>query len=120
MADQGSGGLLSPCSRSRRIAAARPFLKGRVFNLGCGSGKLAGIVPPDFYLGVDIDEHSLDRARSGLPGSRISREANEEHEALLDRNRLEEIARAAGLRLANYRRFLFGANQLALSKRDTN
>ena len=67
MADQGSGGLLSPFLRSRRIAAARPFLKGRLLDLGCGCGKLAGIVPPDSYLGVDIDEYSLDRARAAYP-----------------------------------------------------
>ena len=186
MADQGSGGLLSPLLRSRRIAAARPFLKGRVLDLGCGSGKLAGIVPPDCYLGVDIDEYSLDRARAAYPdhafrgslpprdetfdtvvalafiehvpdpaealremavrlrprpasaiicttphptveklhalGARaglFSREANEEHEALLDRRRMEEIARASGLRLVIYRRFLLGANQLALFQRDS-
>ena len=164
MADQGSGGLLSPFLRSRRIAAVKPFLRGRVLDLGCGSGKLAAIVPPDRYLGVDTDEYSLGRARTAYPdhafrgslppreeqfdtvaalafiehipdpaealremavrlrsrpassivcttphpsveklhalGARaglFSREANEEHEALLDRRRMEE---SPGIRFA--------------------
>ena len=52
MADQARGGLLSPLLRSRGIAAARRFLKRRVLDLGCGSGKLAGFVPPDSTLAL--------------------------------------------------------------------
>ncbi|HEY9380389.1 MAG TPA: methyltransferase domain-containing protein [Burkholderiales bacterium] len=47
----------------------------------------------------------------------FSRHASEEHEELLDRGKLENIAGRIGLRLAEYRRFLFGVNQLAVFDR---
>jgi SAM-dependent methyltransferase len=50
-------------------------------------------------------------------GSRIglfSKQANEEHEHLLDRQSLMLLGIEAGLRMINYRRFLLGANQLAI------
>ena len=47
----------------------------------------------------------------------FSRHANEEHEALLDRVRLESAGEQAELELVTYRRFLFGANQLAVYAR---
>jgi SAM-dependent methyltransferase len=44
----------------------------------------------------------------------FSQHANEEHEDLLDRDKLELVGENAGLRLVEYRRFLFGANQIAV------
>lgn len=44
----------------------------------------------------------------------FSQEASDEHEAMLDRAALQAAASAAGLRLSVYRRFLGGANQLAV------
>jgi len=44
----------------------------------------------------------------------FSSHASEEHETLLDRDDLERAGRAGGLALVEYRRFLFGANQLAV------
>jgi SAM-dependent methyltransferase len=52
-------------------------------------------------------------ARLGL----LSRHADEEHEALLDRAALERAARSAGLELTSYARFLAGLNQLAVLTR---
>lgn len=49
-------------------------------------------------------------ARVGL----LSRHADEEHEALLDRAALEKAGAAGGLALGAYRRFLAGLNQLAV------
>jgi SAM-dependent methyltransferase len=43
----------------------------------------------------------------------FSKHANAEHKDLLDRAKLEAIARPAGLKLASYSRFLLGANQIA-------
>jgi 2-polyprenyl-3-methyl-5-hydroxy-6-metoxy-1,4-benzoquinol methylase len=48
-------------------------------------------------------------ARIGL----FSHAAHEEHESLLDKARLSDVASAAGLALQDYQRFLGGANQLA-------
>ena len=42
----------------------------------------------------------------------FDRHSLEEHEDLLDRARMQELAGAAGLELETYRRFLLGANQL--------
>lgn len=47
----------------------------------------------------------------------FSADAEEEHESLLDRKELAESALSAGLRVARYKRFLLGANQLAVMNR---
>lgn len=181
MADQGSEGLFSPFLRSRRIRAARPYIRGKVLDMGCGIGALASWVPADLYWGVDIDEPSLALARrrhprhsfssswpaakpdfdtvvslavmehvpdpamflrelaarlSTNPDSRIvcttphplvgrvhgmgakiglfSRHASEEHEDLLDKAMLFQLASEAALKPIAYKRFLLGANQLAV------
>jgi len=178
MADQVSEGLLSPFLRNRRIAAAKPFLSGRVLDIGCGSGPLASLVAHDKYVGVDIDAVSLGMAREKYPrhtfrqsaadtgqfdtvvalaviehvanpvaflnglkthltpaativcttphpsmdwihwiGSRLgvfSRSANDEHEDLLNREALRLAGAEAGLALRDYKRFLMGANQIAV------
>ena len=184
MADQGAEGLLSPWLRRKRIAAALPHLRGKVLDVGCGSGALANHVSANRYTGVDIDRDSLAIAnaaypehefRDTLPGAEASFDtivslaviehvpdpagfiaslakrlgpgpdcrivittprpsvdwvhtagsaiglfsghASEEHEELLDRPELEQVARDSGLELETYHRFLFGANQLAIFRR---
>lgn len=72
MADQGSEGLLSPFLRKQRITAVKPYLTGRVLDVGCGAGVLAEWVDPQDYLGVDIDGVSLDKARNANPLHRFS------------------------------------------------
>jgi len=47
----------------------------------------------------------------------LSRHAAEEHDALLGRAELAAAGEASGLRLAEYRRFLLGLNQLAVFER---
>ena len=48
----------------------------------------------------------------------FSKHANEEHEDLLNRSKLENAGKQAGLILISYQRFLFGANQIAVYKKD--
>ncbi len=50
----------------------------------------------------------------GAAAGLFSKHANEEHEDLLDRAKLEMGGAKAGLKLISYRRFLFGANQIAV------
>lgn len=53
-------------------------------------------------------------------GSRLgifARESHDEHQSLMGRKKLAAAAAAAGLKLATYRRFLFGANQLVVLTR---
>jgi SAM-dependent methyltransferase len=182
MADQGSEGRLSPFLRRKRFQAAQPCMKGRILDFGCGSGALAEFVPSDCYLGVDIDDDSLQQARIRFPHHRFlstlpsekekfdtivalaviehvtnpagllknlavylresssahlivttphpsfhwlhdvgaafgifSRHVSEEHKELLDRK--EEAGVQAGLSLVWYRRFLLGANQIAVYRK---
>lgn len=183
MADQGTEGFLSPFLRNQRIKAVKPYLKGRVLDVGCGSGSLAKLIDPMFYVGIEIDDISLTRAKKRFPhyffrdtlplitekfdtvvllaviehvsdpsaflkllaqylnnsssahivlttphpsiawfheaGASVglfSKHANEEHEELLDKKKLNEIGQSAGLTLVDYRRFLVNANQLAVFK----
>ena len=73
MADQGTEGLLSPYLRKKRIQAAIPHLKGRILDVGCGAGTLATLVDSKKYLGVEIDEISLQKAKSTFPTHQFSR-----------------------------------------------
>jgi len=57
--DQAKEGLLSPFLQTQRIAAARPFLRGSVLDVGCGSGDLAAYVPPWCYLEVHKNDTSI-------------------------------------------------------------
>jgi 2-polyprenyl-3-methyl-5-hydroxy-6-metoxy-1,4-benzoquinol methylase len=61
------GGKLSPWLSRRRLGRARPFLRGRVLDYGCNNGALAAMCQPDAYLGVDINESSLELARVAHP-----------------------------------------------------
>lgn len=67
MADQGSEGIFSPYLRSKRFEAAVPHLKGRVLDVGCGSGGLAEMIPSSQYWGVDSDKESIDLAHKKIP-----------------------------------------------------
>lgn len=81
-------------------------------------GRAAALLAPGGRL-LATTPHPLGRlpleagARLGL----LSRHADEEHEALLDRAALERAAASAGLALAAYSRFLAGLNQLAVLTR---
>lgn len=63
MTDQATEGLLSPFLRRQRLNAARPYLNGRILDVGCGSGALAALVDAEHYLGVEVDDVSLKQAQ---------------------------------------------------------
>ena len=67
MGHQAEQGFFSPFLQRARIAAATPYLQGRVLDIGCGNGRLAAWVEPDFYLGVDRDKEALAAARAAFP-----------------------------------------------------
>lgn len=186
MADQGAEDLLSPWLRRIRFQAAMPYLQGRVLDYGCGTGGLAEYVEPSYYLGVEIDGVSLQKAKANYPrhafvsslvgidtqfdtivslaviehvddpssfldnlrqhlaptdsacivittphpsvawvhdaGAAVglfSRHANEEHNDLLNKEKLIDAGKRSRLQLVEYKRFLLGANQLAVYKRNS-
>jgi 2-polyprenyl-3-methyl-5-hydroxy-6-metoxy-1,4-benzoquinol methylase len=155
---------------------SQEYLRGRVLDFGCNDGPLLAFCDAENYVGLDIAEAGLERARAKHPGVRFvsaiepgekfdtiaalamiehvpnpgglleqwagmlapggrivlttphprmewahtvgaklkvfSSEAHDEHEDLLDRPKMAELAAKAGLRILVYKRFLFGANQL--------
>ncbi len=72
MADQAAQGLFSPILRSVRLNAARPWLKGTVLDVGCGSGALAAFVDQGMYTGFDQDQASVDVAQRQWPAYRFT------------------------------------------------
>lgn len=56
-------GLLSPFLRKKRLAKALPFIKGKVLDYGCGIGLLAKYIPKSKYMGIDIDQESINTAK---------------------------------------------------------
>jgi 2-polyprenyl-3-methyl-5-hydroxy-6-metoxy-1,4-benzoquinol methylase len=66
MADQVSG-LLSPWLRSKRLNAARPHIRGRVLDFGCGTGLISELSQQGQYFGFDIDAESISLAREKYP-----------------------------------------------------
>ena len=72
MADQGAEGLLSPFLRRRRINMASLYLKGRILDVGCGSGELARQIKPDNYVGHDKDAYSIALAKKNFTAHRFS------------------------------------------------
>ena len=83
MADQVSG-LLSPYLRRQRLRAARPYLQGRVLDVGCGVGLLAPMCDRNSYYGMDQDPESIEEARRRRPGYRFGT-------SLPDRERFDRI-----------------------------
>lgn len=71
MGNQVEQGFFSPFLQRARIAASRPFLTGRVLDIGCGNGAMAAYVEPHHYLGVDRDRHALAAAKATFPKHRF-------------------------------------------------
>jgi SAM-dependent methyltransferase len=65
-------GVFSPWLRRRRFVAVQRFIAvGQVLDYGCGIGLLANFVPPERYVGLDVDDLSLVRARQEFPAHRF-------------------------------------------------
>lgn len=66
-------GLLTSYLRNRRMEVIRPYLIGKGLDYGCEVGALMemGDMKPDCYVGVDIDEESIEIARKRYPQFRF-------------------------------------------------
>jgi len=108
MADQGTEGLLSSFLRKRRINAIKPFLKGKILDVGCGTGVLSSLVSSDLYLGVDIDLTSINLAKEKYPNHRFYLELpseNEKFDSIVSLATIEHIANPVEF-LSNISKFL--------------
>ncbi len=77
-------GLLSPFLRERRFRVARPYLQGDVLDFACASGEMATLVPPERYVGVDIDRDAIAQARAAHPDHRFEHVDDLDPEARFD------------------------------------
>lgn len=66
------GGKLSPWLSQKRMRLASRYFRGRVLDFGCNDGALVEYCKPDAYLGVDIAENGLTRARAAHPEYRFA------------------------------------------------
>jgi 2-polyprenyl-3-methyl-5-hydroxy-6-metoxy-1,4-benzoquinol methylase len=64
-------GFLSPFLRKKRLNNALPFIKGKVLDYGCGTGLLAEYITKNKYVGLDIDQESINIAKILHPGYRF-------------------------------------------------
>jgi len=77
--------------------------------------RMRGLLAPGGHIVLTTPNPNLDWAHG--VGGRLgifSKESHEEHQSLMDRTGIEAVARRSGMTVAVYRRFLFGANQLAV------
>jgi 2-polyprenyl-3-methyl-5-hydroxy-6-metoxy-1,4-benzoquinol methylase len=82
---------------------------------GAWLARFASLLKPGGRIVLTTPHPSLEWAHTvGAKIRLFNHDAHEEHEELLDRKRLKELAAGAGLRVEAYKRFLFGANQLVV------
>jgi SAM-dependent methyltransferase len=97
--------------------AAFAFIE-HVADPGAWLARFASLLEPDGRIVLTTPHPSMEWAHTlGARTRLFSWDAHEEHEELLDRTRLQELAGDAGLLVETYRRFLFGANQLVVLRR---
>jgi SAM-dependent methyltransferase len=65
-------GRLSPFFQTKRIAAAMPYIRGRILDVGCGgSAALARHFATSQYVGYELDPAKVLSASARWPGHRI-------------------------------------------------
>lgn len=74
MADQASGGMLSPFLSRERFRRVQSYVRGRVLDFGCGTGDLCVLSSAHAYCGVEPDAVAFNLARRRHPGYRFERE----------------------------------------------
>lgn len=79
--------------------------------------QMAGFLATDGHIVLTTPNPALDWAHGiGAKFGIFAKESHEEHQSLMGRRGLTEAVRSAGLRIVHFRRFLAGANQLAILK----
>ena len=97
--------------------AAFAFIE-HVADPGAWLARFASLLEPGGRIVLTTPHPSWELAHTlGARMHLFSWDAHEEHQELLDRARLQELATHAGLLVETYRRFLFGANQLVVLRR---
>jgi SAM-dependent methyltransferase len=97
--------------------AAFAFIE-HVADPGAWLARFASLLEPGGRIVLTTPHPSWEWAHTlGARTHLFSWDAHEEHQELLDRKRLHELATDAGLLVEAYRRFLFGANQFVVLRR---
>lgn len=73
MSGDADRGFLTPFLHKQRVRAVLPHLRGTVLDHGCGVFSLADRVPPEEYLGVDVDDDSLETVQRRHPTHTFTR-----------------------------------------------
>jgi len=57
------------CEAEDKIVASlvAPYIKGRVLDVGCGTGSLVDYFSPQEYYGLDVSEKMIERVRAKYP-----------------------------------------------------
>lgn len=99
MSAEERGGRLSPWLQHRRMRVAQDFLRGRVLDYGCNDGALLAYCPPDGYVGLDVAENGLARARTAHPEVRFVTEVDpqERFDTVAALAIIEHVSDPAGL-----------------------
>jgi 2-polyprenyl-3-methyl-5-hydroxy-6-metoxy-1,4-benzoquinol methylase len=110
------GGRLSPWLSQRRMRVSRDFLRGRVLDFGCNDGALLAYCPQDRYVGLDIAENGLARARAAHPGVRFVTEVgpDERFDTIAALAMIEHVADPRGL-LARFAGMLAPGGRIVLT-----
>jgi 2-polyprenyl-3-methyl-5-hydroxy-6-metoxy-1,4-benzoquinol methylase len=97
--------------------AAFAFIE-HVADPGAWLARVASLLEPGGRIVLTTPHPSWEWAHTlGARTHLFSWDAHQEHQELLDRTRLQELASDAGLLVETYRRFLLGANQLVVLRR---
>lgn len=80
--------LLSDYLIARRHAIVRPYLRGRVLDLGCGRAEATSMLAPgQRYVGIEVDRAHVSHLREQFPEREFhTRDLNRDHLALGERH----------------------------------
>ncbi len=79
--------LLSSYLRKQRLTKIRPYLKGRILDLGCGDASAVALISPQqSYTGVEVNVDVVERLRAQYPSHHfIAADLDQGYLGLLDR-----------------------------------
>ncbi len=59
--------LATIVSFSQKSRLCKPFLTGKILDIGCGDARLASFISPENYTGIDTSQKMLEKAKASHP-----------------------------------------------------